>query len=260
MTFDPGMRQEGISVALVGMPGSLPKERLESFHRELLEEVAVVPGIRNVASTTNIPLLGSSWGHGVHTASAESDARFTWVSPGYFTTMGIPLIAGRNFSERDTGSSKRVAIVNEAFVRQFCGNSKPLGQTLLTGAEPGYPSTVYEIVGVIPDTKYSGLRGSKPPSVFAPALQFPGLGPWAALMIYADTSYAATAQAVRVQLARKFPELIVEFVDFRGRIQDGLVRERLMAVLSGLFGGLAVVLAAVGLCTAWFIRCRPAEE
>jgi putative ABC transport system permease protein len=247
MTFDPGMRQIGISIAFVGMPGSMPKERLEGFHRELLEEVAAVPGVRSAGSTTNVPLLGSSWGHGIDIGGANGYAMFTWVSPGYFETMGIALISGRGFDQRDTASSSRVAVVNEAFVRRFCGQANPIGQTLRTGVEPGYPSTLYEIVGVIPDTQYSGLRDNMPPSVFAPGLQFPQLGPWAALMIHADTPHAATVQAVNARLSQKFPELVMEFEDFRVRIQDGLVRERLMAVLSGIFGGVAVILAAVGL-------------
>jgi predicted permease len=213
----------------------------------LIEEVAAVPGVRSAGSTTNVPLLGSSWGHGIDIGGAKGGAMFTWVSPGYFQTMGIPLISGRGFDEHDTASSKRVAVVNQAFVRRFCGKANPIGQTLRTGAEPGYPSTLYEIVGVIPDTRYSGLRDSMPPSVFAPGLQFPQLGPWAALMIHADTPHAATVQAAKARLSQRFPELVVEFDDFRGRIQDGLVRERLMAVLSGLFGGLAATLAAVGL-------------
>jgi ABC-type antimicrobial peptide transport system permease subunit len=100
---------------------------------------------------------------------------------------------------------------------------------------------------VIPDTRYSGLRDNMPPSVFAPGLQDPQLGPWAALMIHADTPHATTVQAVNARLSQKFPEMVIEFEDFRGRIQDGLVRERLMAVLSGIFGVVAVILAAVGL-------------
>jgi predicted permease len=247
LTFDPGMRQAGISIAFVGMPGSMPRERLEGFQRELLGEVAAVPGVRRVGSTTNVPLLGSSWSHGINAGGVSRDARFTWVSPGYFDTMGIPLIAGRGFDEHDTASSKRVAVVNEAFVRRFFNNHDPLGQTLRTGAEPGYPATIYEIIGVIPNTRYTGLRDDMPPSVFAPGLQFPQLGPWASVMIHADTPPATTAQAVKTRLSQKFPELVMEFEDFRGRIQDGLVRERLMAVLAGLFGALAAILAAVGL-------------
>jgi ABC-type antimicrobial peptide transport system permease subunit len=106
---------------------------------------------------------------------------------------------------------------------------------------------VYEIVGVIPDTKYADLRGGTPAMAFAPGVQFPGLGPWAAIMIYADIPHAALAANVKRRLSQKFSEMIMEFVDFQGRIQDGLVRERMMAILSGFFGGLAAVLAMVGL-------------
>jgi predicted permease len=247
MTFDPGMRQKGITIAFAGLPAKMPDDRLEGFQRELLEEVAAAPGVREAGSTTNVPLLGSSWGHGIDIGANHRGATFTWVSPAYFAAMGIPVIAGRGFDNRDTGSSKRVAIVNQAFVKRFCGTADPLGQTMRTGAEPGYPSTVYEIVGVVPDTSYSGLRETVPPSVFAPGLQFPRLGPWATIMIHADTPHAATVAAVKARLLQKFPAMIVEFQNFRGSIEDGLLRERLMAILSGFFGALAVLLATVGL-------------
>jgi predicted permease len=247
MTFDAGMRQMGISVAFLGMPGEMPKERLEAFHRQLMEEVRSVPGVRNAGSTTNVPLTGSSWGHGIRVGAARGGSMFTWVSPGYFETMGVPLLSGRMFDQNDTRSSKRVAIVNQGFVKQFCGGADPLGQTLRTAAEPNYPSTVYEIVGVIPDTRYSGLRDNAPPSVFAPGPQFPGLGPWASIMIHADAPHAALAANVKRRLSQTFPKMVMDFVDFQGRIQDGLVRERMMAILSGFFGGLAAILAMVGL-------------
>lgn len=246
-TLDPGMRLKGISIAFVGLPNELPKEQLEGFQRELLEEIHATPGVRSAGTTTNTPLLGGSWTHGVHVGAAQGNSKFTWVSPRYFETMGIPLLAGRIFDQNDTSASKRVAVVNQAFVRQFCGNANPIGQTLRTGAEPNYPSAIYEIVGVIPDTRYSGLRSDIPPSAFAPAPQYPGLGPWAAIMIHAETPHATTVANVKQRLSHRFPEMVIEFIDFPARIQDGLVRERMMAILSGFFGGLAAVLSMVGL-------------
>jgi hypothetical protein len=191
--------------------------------------------------------LGSAWAHGIDVGATHAGAFFTWVSSGYFETMDIPLLSGRKFDERDTSTSKRVAMVNQAFVKRFCGTAGPLGQTLRTGAEPGYPSTLYEIVGVIPDTRYSGLRDNAPPSVFAPGLQFPRLGPWAVIMIHAGAPHAVTTANVKARLSQRFPGLTIEFDDFRGRIQDGLVQERILAILSGLFGGLSAVLATLGL-------------
>jgi ABC-type antimicrobial peptide transport system permease subunit len=161
--------------------------------------------------------------------------------------MGVSLLAGRDFNQNDTAASARVAVVNQTFVRQYLQGSNPMGKTLRTSPEPNYPATTYEIVGVIADTKYSGLREVTPPMAFAPESQFPVQGPWAAMTIYSNGTPAMTRDAVKKRIAQKHPEVVMEFSDFQTRIHDGLVRERLMAMLSGFFGLLAALLAMVGL-------------
>jgi predicted permease len=248
ITFDPGMREGGITIAFIGFERShVPRERYEEFQRQLLDEARSAPGIVDAATTTNVPLLGSSWSHGIRIGSAEASSQFTWVSPGYFRTMGIPVVTGRDFTRSDTAMSQRVAVVNRAFVRRFLGGANPIGQTLRTSPEPNYPSTVYEIVGVIPDTRYNDLRGETPPMTFAPASQFPAGGPWAAMMIHSSIAPAMAIEEVKHKIAEKHPEIIMEFSVFQTRIREGLVRERLMAMLSGFFGVLAALLATVGL-------------
>jgi predicted permease len=248
MTFDPGMRESGITEAFLGFwQSNLPKERWADFQRELLEEVRSVPGVLNAATTTNAPLLGSSWEHGVRIGSQEGNSKFTWVSPDYFETMGIPVIQGRSLRREDTASSQRVALVNETFVRRYLNGAEPIGQTLRTSPEPDYPATVYEIVGVIPDTKYNDLRSQTPPMAFAPASQFPGQGPWTEVMIHSNLAPAAIAAAAKRVISEKHPDVVTQFADFQREIRDGLVEERLMATLSGFFGLLAVLLAVVGL-------------
>jgi predicted permease len=248
ITFDPGMRESGITEGFLGFwQSNLPRERWADFQRELLDDVGSVPGVLSAATTTNAPLLGSSWEHGIRTGSQEGNSKFTWVSPAYFETMGIPVIRGRGFTENDTASSPRVALVNETFIRRYLSGANPLGQTLVTSPEPDYPATVYEIVGVIPDTKYNDLRGETPPMTFAPASQFPGQGPWTVVMIHSSLSSAAIAAAAKRAVAEKHPDVITQFTDFRREIRDGLVEERLMATLSGFFGLLAALLAVVGL-------------
>jgi putative ABC transport system permease protein len=172
---------------------------------------------------------------------------FTGVSPGYFDTMGLTLLAGRNINRDDTPGSERVAVVNQAFVKAFCGGQSPTGQTLLTSKEPGYPATVYRIVGVAGDTHYSDIRDKTPPMEFVPASQYPTQGPWTDIMIRSKLPSATVAAAVKRSLSAKHPELTMEFIDFQRRIRDGLVRERLMAMLAGFFGALAAMLAAIGL-------------
>ncbi|HEV7218226.1 MAG TPA: ABC transporter permease [Terriglobales bacterium] len=244
-TFDPGMREHGITLAFLEFEDShIPPSRYEEFKRELLDQVRSVPGVLDAAITTNVPLLGGSWTHNIHTAAAEGASKFSWVSPGYFKTMGISLQAGRGFNDNDTTTSSRVAIVNQAFIRQFLGGANPIGQTLRTSPEPDYPSTVYEIVGVMPDTKYNDLRGETPPMAFAPASQFPAQGPGVALLIYSNSSPEI---AVKHKIAEAHPEIVTQFSDFQQDIRDGLMRERLLAMLSGFFGLLAGLLAMVGL-------------
>jgi predicted permease len=248
VTFDPGMRESGIVNGFLGFwQSNLPPQRWLEFKRELLDEVRATPGVLNAATTTNPPLLGSSWQHGVRVGLVEANSKFTWVSPGYFDTMGIPVVRGRGFSDDDTAASTRVAVVNRAFVRKFLGGVDPIGQTFRSIQEAGYPSTLYEIVGVIPDTQYNDLRGQTPPMTFAPAAQLPAPGPWTGLMIHTNAPPAVIGATIKHKLAARHPDVIVEFSDFQKDIQNGLTPERLMAMLSGFFGLLAAVLAMVGL-------------
>jgi predicted permease len=247
-TFDPGMREDGITVAFLGYwQSNLPPQRWAEFARELGDEVRATPGILDAATTTNTPLLGSSWEHGVRVGSVEGNSKFTWVGPAYFNTMGIPVVRGRGFTEQDSATSGRVAVVNRAFVRKLLGGADAIGQTLRTAQEPNYPSTVYEIVGIIPDTQYNDLRGETPPMTFAPASQFPAQGPWMVMMIHSNAPSAVVSAAVKRKLAARHPDVIMEFGDFQKQIRDQLTPERLMAMLSGFFGVLAAVLAMVGL-------------
>jgi predicted permease len=248
MTFDPGMREAGITLAFFSFPNSnLPREADAEFKRQLLTEVRSVPGVLNAGTVTNAPLVGGSWTHHIRIGSAEGDSKFTWTSPGYFETMGIPIIQGRGFTDRDTASSTRVAVVNQTFVHRFLNGSNPIGQTLRTSSEPNYPSTVYQIVGIIPDTKYNNLRDETPPMTFAPASQYPADGTWTAMMIRSNLPQTVLADSLKRRIAEKHPDVIFRCNAFDAEIQNGLVRERLMAMLSGFFGLLAALLAMVGL-------------
>jgi predicted permease len=248
VTLNPGMRESGITVAFMGFWQShLPQERWANYDGELLDEIRAVPGVLNAATTTHVPLWPGSWEHSVRVGATEGNSKFTWVSPDYFEIMGIPVIRGRGLSRDDTASSPRAAMVNETFVRRYVGDANPIGRTLRTSPEPDYPSTVYEIVGVIPDTQYNDLRSETPPMTFAPASQFPAQGPWGWMMIRSDLPPAALAAVVKRTIAAKHPDVLTEFTDFQQQIRDGLTAERLMALLSGFFGLLAVLLTMVGL-------------
>jgi predicted permease len=248
VTFDPGLRQAGISIAFFGYPEvKLPPDQLIGYQRRLVDEVRALPGVVNAATTTNVPLLGSSWEHGLEIGAVANSAKFTWVGPNYFDTMGIPILEGRGFSLRDTVSSPRVAVVNQTFVTKFVASGRAIGQTLRTSPEPSFPSTVYEIVGIIPDTRYSDLRHPTPPMVFAPDSQYPNPGPWTVMMVHSSVASDAAMHSLAQYMSQAHPDIIVESTNFQARIRDRMVRDRLLATLAGFFGVLAVVLAMVGL-------------
>jgi predicted permease len=252
VSVDPGFRERGILIAILDFRRlTFSPERNTEFIRELLAETRTVPQVESAATSTHVPLNGSSWyfswNLGVRINGMEGGSKFTWVSPEYFKTMDIPLLAGREFSELDTRTSPRVAIVNESFVRKYLAGQNPLGHVIRTTAEPSYPASECEIVGVVRDTKYSELREPAPPISFAPADQYPNVGSWAVLFIRFSSPPSAVISAVRDKLSAVSPAITFDFHVLHADIQNGLVRERLMALLSGFFGALAALLTMIGL-------------
>ncbi len=248
MTLDPGFRETGIVFSFLNlMKLDLPPERVEPFLREVLEQIRSIPQVESAATSTHVPLNGTSWSLGVDLQGSQGASKFAWVSPGYFQTMQIPLLAGRDFNDRDTRTSPHAAIVNQTFARTFLAGANPIGKTLRTRAEPDFPATEYQIVGEVKDTKYASLRDVTPPLTFGPLSQFPAPRTWSSLFVRSSIPASALISAVRQKLVQVNPGIQTEFHVFRADIQNGLVRERMMALLSGFFGALAALLAMIGL-------------
>jgi predicted permease len=201
--------------------------------------------VESAATSTHVPLDGSTFSLGV--GGTEAESKFTWVSPDYFRTMQIPFVAGRDFTDHDTAQSHPVAIVNETFVRQFLGGGNPVGKAIRTQAIPHYPENEYEIVGVVKGTKYGGLRDEIPPEVFAPAPQDPERSYFTNVFVRFSVPPSAALSAVREKVSPLYPGMKTQYFVFQTEIRNGLVQERLMALLSGFFGALAALLAMIGL-------------
>jgi predicted permease len=181
-------------------------------------------------------------------SNEEASSRFDWVGPEFFKTMGIPRLAGRAFDEHDTATSPNVAIVNETFARKLLNGANPIGRTFRTIAEPGYPETAYQIVGVVKDSKYQNLRETQQAICFAPSSQYPlGNGPFAQILIRSNVPLPALTAAVKSAIAEVSPDILIYFRVFKTMIRDHLVDERVMATLSGFFAALATLLAIIGL-------------
>ncbi len=252
LTVDAGFREDGLLIASVDISRlNFSPVRRSPFYRELLARVRATPGVQQAASTGIVQISGSGWNDSIEFLERRKQDRmvpwFDRVSAGYFLTMGTPMLAGRDFDDRDTPSSPEVAIVNQAFSKKYLGGANPLGKTfrILTG--PGEPQHIYQIVGLVKSSKYQSLRDDFAPIVFVAATQDdkPGLGTH--LIVRSSSPVGALMAAVKKTVLEQNAGVSLQFQVFKTQVRDSLLRERLMATLSGFFGFLAAALATVGL-------------
>lgn len=252
LTVDAGFRQEGILIANVGFSRlSLPPERRLAFKDELLDRIKSIPGVEAATETSIVPLGGSASGNDVWPDGADGSQRKNTsrsrVGLDYFKTLSTPLLGGREFNEHDTVGAPKVAIVNEAFARQLLNATNPVGQRFWIEKTPRDPETLYEIVGLVRNTKYGDLREEFGPIAYLAAAQDPRPGPGGQLMIRSNLPQAEIVLSVKRVLGEINPSIAVSFQGFKSMIDESILRERLMATLSGFFGLLALVLACIGL-------------
>jgi predicted permease len=239
-------------------------EATKQFAKRMLERLRSAPGIADASLTTVKLLDGNNWTTDItiagYAAGEEEDMeqRCALVGPGYFRAMGIPVIRGREFDERDErnappagspgedGPPYRVAVVNERFARQYFGDQDPIGRRFGFGTNPGRPTPI-EIVGVVGDSKYSDLREQVPRQLFFPYLQErtpSGFTAYVRTTRPSEAAFAAARDVIR-QLDPNLP--IAATRTLEQQVNGALRRERLMASLSAVFGLLATLLAVVGL-------------
>ena len=244
VTLDPGFRAQGLLQASFELG---KQNSQETVVRQLLAEVRATPQVESAAATTNFLISSGMWSLVVRSDAMTRDSRFTWVSPGFFPTLGTPLLKGRDFNPNDVRTSPKVAVVNEVFARLYFPASDPIGKTFRTLPEPDYPEAEYEIVGLAKNTRYLTLQAAEPPMVYAPVTQFPLGVAGTMIFIRSSAPLSAVEAAVRSRIAAWRPGTEVEVHRFQQIIADSLIRERLLAVLSGFFGLLAALLATIGL-------------
>lgn len=251
VTMDAGFRQEGVVYSDVDMDDSRRVAAgLPRVTPELVEAVRRIPGIEAAATSTHRPLTGQRTSLGVRHPRTGEDSfpQFTWISPGYFETMEIPFLTGRGFTDFDNADSPPVAIVNERFARDYFGETDPVGQTFRSLEEPGFPETVYQVVGLVANTKYANLREPLRPIAYLPGAQEPSDQVPLAVVTRSALPVSTIGKAVEAALAQLDPGIAVSrTLDLREAVLQRLSPERLLAWLGGFFGSLALVLAGIGL-------------
>jgi predicted permease len=249
LNVNAGFRQDGLILVIQDFNGShISADRMQSFRREILDRVRELPGVVGATYTVVIPVGGNYWRLALRVGNGEPrKSAFNWVSPGFFQTLEIPLLKGRDFNLHDTESSPMVAVVNEAFVRNFLPSGDPLGQTIESVAEPGAPRAIYRVVGVVKNAKYQDIREEFQPVVYAAESQHPSPFGYQFMLVRSSAPPASMIAAIKETISRANPEVGVDFDMIRNMVLRNMVRERLMATLSAIFGLLAGVLATVGL-------------
>jgi predicted permease len=234
--------------------------RLRQFSRTLIERLSRIPGVDGAGFASIRILEGNQWNssmtvQGYQPKPDESTGQWNnSVSPGYFNALGIPLLAGRDFDERDTFSVApppgvsdfKVAIVNERFARHYFGDSNPIGRRIGFGADPNTPTPI-EIIGVVRNSKYTDVRDEVQRQVFFPFLQAArpsGFTVYLRTTRPADTMFGQVREVVR----GIDPDVPIHGTrTLERQVALSLSRERLVATMTTTFGTLATLLAVIGL-------------
>jgi predicted permease len=249
---DVGMRTENVVTFALspGLNGYTP-ERSRQLLGTVEDSLATIPGIAHFSGNMVPILSGDTWSTNVRVEGYQAapdtntNANVNEVAPGYFATLGIPLLAGRDFTRADTMGAPKVAIVNEAFATKFNLGRNPLGkQVKLDGSEGGLDT---EIVGFVKDSKYNGIKGQMPAQFFTPYRQDDRAD---SLRFYAQTPQSANAvlAAIRPMMARVDSSLPVEgLMLLDDQIRENVFEDRLIGTMAAAFAVLATLLSAIGL-------------
>jgi len=250
LNLDAGFRREGVLVMDIDFTRlHIPNDQRTQFRERIVERVRALPEVQSAAETDTVPLGGSYWNDQVvvNGELIKPLVDMGHITQGYFEAIGTPLLAGRNFNERDTATSPKVAIVNQEFARKIMGTENPVGRTFKINVYRGQPQLEYEIVGLMGNAKYDDLRKEFDPIAFYPQIQDERPDNFGEIIVRSTGLLDPIMGELRRTMAEVNPEIAIDFHLLAEQIKDGLLRERLLAMLSGFFGLLAAILATVGL-------------
>jgi putative ABC transport system permease protein len=249
-TADPGFNPRGIVVAGITFRRlDVPADRRPAFRRELVQRVRALPGVQGAAAVRIVPLGGNAIGNDVWSEGDRAhqfSSLFNMAGPGYFATLGTPLVAGRDFTERDTAQSTPVAIVSEKFAEKLQRGPGVVGSRFTRQATPSSPEKTFEIIGVVKNSTYIDLKEDLSPVAFLADAQSSPVA-YIDVIVRSPLPPGTVTAAITRTLADMDSRIGVTYSVMTNDIRDTLIRERLLATLSGGFGALAAILTLVGL-------------
>jgi putative ABC transport system permease protein len=260
---DVGIGERGVVVAsMFFLDASQPAARRADAYRDLDARLRAIPGVVSMAETYTTPLGGNT-----SDTDIEIDHKYVgnaWVhriGPGYFRTLGTRILAGRDVDARDTRGSTMVALVSKSFSDAFLKGAG-IGARFTSPSDRGATGADYEVIGVVADQKYADIREVDPKVIYTPSAQAADpVGLMRRYVIRASATPAQTIAAVSSTVAAFDPTATIRYAMLDTQVGEAMLQERLMARLSAIFGGVALLLAIVGLygVVSYGVASRRAE-
>ena len=248
-----GFKQDRVLIAAVDLrrTGLSDKDRPMMFER-LRQAIAAAPGVTAAAVSVVTPISGSTWNNRITVPGYDGpeegrSALYNRVTPDYFRVMSTPILAGRDIAAGDRLGTPRVLLVNEAFVKKYFRGQQALGRSFTIGDWRTPRAVTGEVVGVVADAKYRTLREEPQPTMYAAWAQEETAASGARVSIQVNGAANGFRQTVLKAIESVHKEIAVDFRTFDEDLRAAVLQERLVATLSAFFGGLALLLAAIGL-------------
>jgi predicted permease len=250
-TLDLGFDRNNVLLVFpVLQAAKIPAEQRENTYEEIENRLRALPGVVSTARSVMTPIMGGAWTQSIQTewskalTNDNANAWFNYVSPGYFETLRMTRLAGRNLDRHDTKTAPGVAVINQTLAHRFFPNMNPIGKTFRIVGQPGPP---IEVVGLVKDSKYGSVREETHPTAFFPLAQVPQTVMGETLELRSALRPSALVLPAQAAVADVNKEIPIDFHTLAEQVEASMVQERLLALLSGFFGALALVLAMIGL-------------